>query len=177
LSATFGRLERMFSKRTTEGNAGLVEPEQLEDEAVDGTLTVATAGDAETPVDDAVESTQEPWEAFGFSSAQELADAYRNVNSLRGHLANQLGQLRSENEELRVQLDLGEADAAGMGQPNLASVLAEIDTRFITQLEQLAGALAQAVDARVAPIESKVDRLIQRFAAETAGFPGGDLDA
>jgi hypothetical protein len=156
-------VEGVLIRRNTEGNAGLVEPEQLADEAAEGTLTLVTAGDAETPVD-ATESTEAPW-ADRFASAEAMWEAFQNVDRLRGRLANEVGELRRENDELRAGLDLGEGDAlADAGQPpNLAALLAEIDTRFIGQLETLALSLAEAVDARVGPLERKVDAVVARL--------------
>lgn len=138
------------------------EPEQLE-----------SPGDAET----GSAPDEQPWWTTYGATEEKAAEQIRNLDSLRGKQANELGQLRRENDALRGQLGLGEEDGLAGGAPNLATIVAELDTRFLDQLENLAGALAQAVDDRVAPIEGKVDALIRRFAKDTAEFDRSERDA
>jgi hypothetical protein len=162
----------MFN-RNARPNAGLEDgPLAVIDEAP-GPEQPESAGDAET----GSAPDEQPWWTKYGATEEAAAEQIRNIDSLRGRQADELGRLRRENAALKQSGLGGEEDGQVLGPPNLAAIVAELDTRFLEQLEQLAGALAQAVDERVGAVESKVDALIRRFAQETAGFPRSDLDA
>jgi hypothetical protein len=81
------------------------------------------------------ESTETPWAELGFASAEDLAKAYRNLDTFRGRQANELG-------EARAQLALLEDGLPG----NVQAALAQQELLPIVE-EALAGQMPAILDA------------------------------
>jgi hypothetical protein len=148
----------MLKRRETTETAGTALVDQVDDVSAEpepDQLASADSG-AETLADPDV-STHTPWKKLGFSSAQELADAYRNVNTLRGRLANELGEARA-----RLEAHDGAAPGSGPG----VALLAETDMAFTERLDDLTAMIASVLEgerARTDALERKLDAVVIRL--------------
>ena len=95
------------------------------------------------------ESTQTPWGELGFSSAEALAEAYRNLNSFRGKQANEIGELRRRLEYGDLPGDGDRPAPAGLGQEE---ILAAVDEVLQARMGLILDAVAETVRQQIAQL-------------------------